>query len=94
MPIYEYAPLDPPGCALCCYGFERLQRVSEPALTHCPACRGAVQRVLGAPQVVTGQAHVLKEKHIARHGFTQYRRVGKGQYEKTAGEGPDTISGD
>jgi putative FmdB family regulatory protein len=94
MPIYEYAPLAPPGCALCCYGFELLQRLSDPPLVHCTACGGGVQRVLGAPQVVAGQAHALREKHVARHGFTQYRRVGKGQYEKTAGKGPDTISGD
>jgi putative FmdB family regulatory protein len=94
MPIYEYAPLEPPGCALCCYGFERLQPLSEPALTHCPACGGAIRRVLGAPHVQSGQSHVLREDHIAKHGFTQYRRIGKGLYEKTAGKGPDTISGD
>lgn len=94
MPIYEYAPNTPPGCALCCYGFDRLERLSDPALTHCPACAGGIHRVIAATQVASGQAHVLRESHIARHGFTQYRRVGKGQYEKTAGSGPDTIGGD
>lgn len=94
MPIYEYATSQPPGCALCCYGFDRLQRLSDPRLTQCPSCGGAIQRVFGATQVVGGQAHVLREGHIAKHGFTQYRRVGKGKYEKTAGNGPDTISGD
>jgi putative FmdB family regulatory protein len=94
MPIHEYVPIDPPGCALCCYGFERLQRLADAALTHCPACRKPVQRVLGAPQVVAGQAHVLREKHVAEHGFTQYRKVAKGKYEKTTGEGPETIGGD
>lgn len=94
MPIHEYAPLTPPGCALCCYGFELMQRLSDPALTQCPACGGAVQRVISATQVVAGQAHVLRESHVAKHGYTQYRRVGKGKYEKTAGKGPGTISGD
>jgi len=94
MPIYEYAPTTPPGCALCCYGFERMQRLSDPALTHCPACGGDVHRVISAAQIVTGHAHVLRESHVAKHGFTQYRRIGKGTYEKTAGKGPDTISGD
>jgi putative FmdB family regulatory protein len=94
MPIYEYAPVTPPGCALCCYGFELLQRLSDAPLTQCSACGGPVQRVLGATQMVSGQAHVLKEKYVAKHGFTQYRRIGKGLYEKTAGKGPDTISGD
>ena len=94
MPIHEYAPVDPPGCALCCYGFERLQRVSDPALTNCPACGTALRRVPAAPQVISGQAHVLREKHLARHGFTLYRRTAKGQYEKTAGDGPDTLKDD
>jgi hypothetical protein len=37
---------------------------------------------------------VLREGHLAKHGFTQYRKVGKGKYEKTAGKGPSTISDD
>lgn len=94
VPIHEYAPVDPPGCALCCYGFERLQRVDEPALEQCPACGTALRRVPGAPQVVSGEAHRLRESHLARHGFTQYRRIGKGHYEKTTGDGPDTIGDD
>ena len=31
---------------------------------------------------------------LAKHGFTQYRKVGKGKYEKTTGNGPPTISDD
>lgn len=94
MPIYEYAPLEGAGCAVCCNGFERMQRISDPTLDTCPACGTPVRRVIGAPQIVAGQGHVLRENHIAKHGFTQYRRIGKGLYEKTAGKGPDTISGD
>ncbi|WP_440225826.1 hypothetical protein ACQQ2N_18770 [Dokdonella sp. MW10] len=41
-----------------------------------------------------GGAHRLKEGHVAKHGYTQYRRAGKGVYEKTAGKGPDIITGD
>lgn len=94
MPIHEYIASGEPGCATCRAGFERLQKLADAALTACPDCGAPVRRVLGAPQVATGQAHVLRESHIAKHGFTQYRRVGKGKYEKTAGKGPDTISGD
>lgn len=94
MPIYEYAAATESGCATCREGFERLQRLNDDALTICPDCGAPVRRVLSAPQVVAGQGHVLRESHIAKHGFTQYRRVGKGKYEKTAGKGPDTISGD
>jgi len=94
MPIHEYVPLEPPGCALCCYGFERLERLSDAALTHCTACGAPVRRVLGAPAITTGGAHLLREGHLAKNGFTQYRKVGKGRYEKTTGDGPDTIGGD
>ena len=93
MPIYEYAPTTD-GCAVCRAGIERLQRLSDPPLAACPECNAPLQRVIGAPQVIAGQAHVLREGHLAKHGFTQYRKVGKGKYEKTAGKGPPTISDD
>ena len=93
MPIHEYVPLEGRGCALCCYGFERMQALHEPALTTCPACGGALRRALGAPAVIDGQAHVLRESNVARHGFSQYRRLEKGRYEKITGDGPDTIGG-
>lgn len=95
MPIYRYLPVDSlPGCAECGPGIELLQRISDAPLTACPSCGTAVARVLSAPQVVSGGAHLLRESHVAKHGFTQYRRAGKGVYEKTTGKGPDYISGD
>jgi len=93
MPIYEYAP-PKGGCPTCRNGIERLQRLSDPPLAACPDCGVALERVISAPQVVAGQAHALRESHIAKHGFTQYRKVGKGKYEKTAGNGPPTLSDD
>jgi hypothetical protein len=50
--------------------------------------------VISAATVVSGQAHRLSESHAAKNGFTQYRRAGKGVYEKTAGKGPGIIRGD
>lgn len=94
MPIYEYAADTARSCATCRAGFERLQKLSDAPVAACPDCGAPVRRVIGAPQVVAGQGHVLRENHVAKHGFTQYRRVGKGLYEKTAGKGPDLISGD
>jgi len=93
MPIYEYA-CEGLGCPTCCNGIEVLQRLSDPPLRHCTACGAALQRVISAVQVVGGQSHRLSESHVSKHGFTQYRRAGKGIYEKTAGKGPDFISGD
>lgn len=43
MPLYEYE------CFLCHHRFERIQRVSDEPLTECPACGGAVRRLLGVP---------------------------------------------
>ena len=93
MPIYEYAAAGK-GCAYCEAHFDARQKLSEAELTHCPKCGAAVRRIIRAPAVAMGSAHTLKESHAAKHGFTQYRRAGKGVYEKTAGKGPKFISGD
>jgi putative FmdB family regulatory protein len=93
MPMHEYIA-DADGCPVCRHGFELLQRLADPPLAACPDCGRPVHRVISAASIVAGQAHVLRESHVARHGFTQYRRAGKGVYEKTTGKGPDLISGD
>ena len=43
MPLYEYE------CLLCGHRFERIQRFSDPPASDCPACSGAVRRLLGVP---------------------------------------------
>ncbi|MBS0558250.1 MAG: zinc ribbon domain-containing protein [Proteobacteria bacterium] len=91
MPIYEYAAVTR-GCACCEAHFDVLQKLSEAALTKCPECGAAVQRVISAPNVAIGHAGLLKESHAEKHGFTQYRRAGKGVYEKAYGKGPKFIS--
>jgi putative FmdB family regulatory protein len=40
MPVYEYE------CEQCGVRFERLQRMSEAALTDCPECGGHIHRVM------------------------------------------------
>jgi putative FmdB family regulatory protein len=93
VPIHEYRAKDE-GCEICRTGFDRLQRLADPPLEHCPHCGAAVQRVISAPALAVGGAHLLKEKRIGDAGFTQYRKIGKGVYEKTAGKGPGIIEGD
>ncbi len=93
MPIHEYVPKGE-GCPTCRAGIEMLQRMSDPPLERCADCGTLLERAISAPQVVAGGAHRLKESHLAKHGFTQYRKVGKGKYEKTAGKGPPTIQDD
>ena len=93
MPIYEYAAVDA-GCAYCTAHFDVRQKLDDAQLTSCPKCGQRIQRVICAPNVAIGNAHTLKESHVAANGFTQYRRAGKGVYEKTAGKGPQFISDD
>jgi putative FmdB family regulatory protein len=93
MPIYEYAAVGK-GCPHCETHFDVLQSLREAPLDRCPRCGAAVARVLTAPNVIAGGAHLLKESHLEKHGFTQYRRVGRGQYEKTVGRGPEHLRDD
>ena len=49
MPTYEYQ------CTGCGHEFEARQRISEPALTRCEKCGGAVKRLLSsAPFILKG----------------------------------------
>ena len=43
MPIYEYR------CAGCGYEMDKVQKISDPSLTDCPACgRSALQKLVSA----------------------------------------------
>ena len=93
MPIYEYQAKDDQHCDYCAGGFELLRKMSDPELDQCPQCGAAVIRKISAPNVgASGQS--LDAANIQKHGFTQYKKAGKGVYEKTAGKGPNVISGD
>ncbi|MFP4207510.1 MAG: FmdB family zinc ribbon protein [Wenzhouxiangella sp.] len=94
MPFYEYISTDDQGCDHCRAGFTVLQKLSDEPLAVCPACGRPVRRVISAPHVVSGKAHMLKTSSIEKAGFTQYRKIGQGVYEKTAGKGPGVISAD
>lgn len=94
MPFYEYVCSSIEACAHCRAGFTVLQRLNDPQLQVCPSCAAPLRRVISPPHVVSGQAHKLKTSSIEQAGFTQYRKIGKGVYEKTAGKGPGVISAD
>ena len=93
MPIYEYQPTGEQRCDFCKKGFELLRKTSDPALQACPSCGAPVERRISAPNVPKASPS-LDSDNIAKHGFTQYKRAGKGVYEKTAGKGPDIITDD
>jgi putative FmdB family regulatory protein len=45
MPLYEYE------CTACHKRTEKIQKFSDPEITVCPKCGGALERVLSAPAI-------------------------------------------
>ena len=94
MPFYTYQAKTDESCDKCIEGFDVLQRLNADPLERCPDCGNRVKKVISAPNVVSGKAHLTTDKTAEQKGFTKYKRAGKGVYEKTAGKGPKYISGD
>jgi len=93
MPIYEYQVSGDQHCEYCASGFELLRKINDPKLTQCPKCGAPIIRKISAVNL-GGSGPSLETANIEKHGFTQYKKSGKGVYEKTAGKGPDVISPD
>lgn len=94
MPIYEYEPKDG-NCDDCGGRFEDLQKLSDAPHTHCPKCDKECRRVFSTFYAKTWRTKsTVSEKNLAKKGFTQYKKVGKGQYEKTFGQGPRELKAD
>ncbi len=99
MPLYTYENIhDDRHCTYCLGGFDVMQKLSDPVFTHCTHCGNPIKKIITAVNLngktTTSPKSTLSEKNITKNGFTQYRKVSKGQYEKTAGKGPDTIQAD
>jgi putative FmdB family regulatory protein len=88
MPLYDYAPTSG-RCARCHGRFEVQQRIAEPQLTRCPACKKPVTRLVGAPRI-TGK-YSTSDSRVKELGMTKYKKAGDGVYEKTSGSGPNVI---
>jgi len=93
MPIYEYQASGQENCDHCSVAFDFMQKLSDEPLKYCPQCLNPVNRKVSRPNLARS-APSLSEDNIAKHGLTQFKKVEKGVYEKTAGEGPDYIMGD
>ena len=98
MPIYVYGP--PSGgperqCETCAKTFEIQQRMSDEPLSACPSCGGAIERIILPPNLngVGFMGRKPSNERMAQAGFTQYKRSGKGYYEKQFGKGPDALHG-
>lgn len=91
MPIYEYQAAGREACDYCVNGFDVMQKMSDEPVTLCPECHNPVKRKISAPNLAS-PAPSLSNESIEKHGFTQFKKVEKGVYEKTAGKGPDFIT--
>ena len=100
MPTYVYAAKLKAGetraCDACAGNFEIAQRMSEEALTTCPKCGGEIERQIMAPMLngVGFMGRKPSAERMAKAGFTQYKRHGKGYYEKQFGQGPGALHGE
>jgi putative FmdB family regulatory protein len=84
MPLYDYAPRSG-KCKQCKGRFEVMQRVAEPKLKRCPACRKPVERLIS--KVALGGKYSVSDSKVKSLGLTKYRKAGDGVYERTAGSG-------
>ena len=78
--------------------FEVIQPMSAEPLTKHRIAGKPVRRVLTGLMIAgkwsdMGAQEKLADKNLDRIGFTKYVRSCDGHYEKTAGKGPKSISG-
>jgi putative FmdB family regulatory protein len=91
MPIYEYQASSPTCCEHCANAFDVMQKMSDEALKYCPECLNPVRRKISRPNLAS-PVPSLSQGNIEKHGLTQFKKVEKGVYEKTAGKGPKYIT--
>lgn len=80
MPLYEYE-LCEGDCVVCGGRFTLRRPISAKPLTHCPACKKPVRRVItsfNTPKL----AKPLSISDAKKAGFTVLKRIGRGEYEK------------
>jgi len=81
MPIREYIAANPKkACRICKKGFEQVEGIDVPALEKCPECGNPVQRRISAPRI--GGSKSGLDDRAKNAGFTKYKKLGKGEYEK------------
>ncbi|MCI0700992.1 MAG: zinc ribbon domain-containing protein [Planctomycetia bacterium] len=95
MPMYVYEIVLPDGTRG--EQFEVFQKMADDPLTKHPETGVPVRRVFtepNAPRAWTDSQGKAKtsDKNLAAKGFTKYVKTDKGTYEKTAGEGPKTLT--
>jgi putative FmdB family regulatory protein len=80
MPLYEYELCDG-DCAICGGRFTLRRSANAAPVTRCPLCRKPVRKVLSAFTTPT-KLKPLSITDAKKAGFTVYKRLGKGEFEK------------
>jgi len=91
MPIYEYQTSGKGFCDHCRTPFDVMQKLDDEPLKLCPECHNPVTRKISPPNLASSSPS-LSPENIEKHGYTQFKKIDKGVYEKTAGKGPDYIT--
>ncbi|MBX3119273.1 MAG: zinc ribbon domain-containing protein [Fimbriimonadaceae bacterium] len=82
MPIYEYEPVDR-ECLMCDGRIEVIQAIDEEPIEYCPFCGLDVRKVISKASIVT--ASKTDPDKAAKKGFSTFRKLEKGKWEKIAG---------
>jgi len=80
MPLYEYE-LCEGDCKVCGGKFTLNRPLSAKPLTHCPACKKPVRKIISAFSTPTK----LKPRAVTdakKAGFTVLKKTSKGEYER------------
>jgi putative FmdB family regulatory protein len=80
MPIYEYE-VCAGGCKVCGGTFTLNRPLSAAPLTHCPACKKPVRKIISG----FSTPHKLKPLSVSdakNAGFTVLKKISKGEYER------------
>ncbi len=80
MPLYEYELCE--GTCVVCGGRFTLNRpLSAKPFTHCPACKRPVRKVISVFNTPT-KLKPLSISDAKKAGFTVFKRLRKGEYER------------
>jgi putative FmdB family regulatory protein len=80
MPLYEYE-LCEGDCKACGGRFTLNRPLSAQPLTHCPACKKPVRKVI-SPFNTPTKLKPVSMSDAKKAGFTVLKRLGKGEYER------------
>jgi putative FmdB family regulatory protein len=88
MPLYEYE------CTACHKRTEKIQKFSDPEITVCPRCGGALERVLSAPAIsFKGGGWYADGYGNARPSASSTESTGSGESSGSSGSGGSSDGG-